>query len=240
MRVAVCDDNTTECKIISEYLKRYSEEHLLSYDVVEYSGGEQLLKDFADAPFFLAFLDIYMAGLSGVETAYRLREKNKSCAIVFTTSSPDFRAEGFEVGAVHYLMKPVSYDGICIAMERCSHLLPESERYISVITNRHTVQIRLKDIIYTEVYKNQILIHTTNGIFSVYLTLSDISAQLEDKRFLPCHRCYIVNMQYITEVLEGDFVLSNGEKIPIRKNGRQQTKEAYSDYLFRSVRDCTW
>ena len=240
MKIAVCDDNPSDCKTICEYLKKYSDEFMLDYEVAEYYNGEELLKVCADTPFGIVFLDIYMEGLSGVSLAYQLRAQEQHCAIIFTTSSPDFRADGFEVGAVHYLIKPITYDGVWTALERCKHLLLESERHFNVVTNRLTVKIRLRDVLFAEVYKNQVLIHTTSGIVSTYSTLSELLTLMNDRRFLMCHRCYIVNMKYITQLLEEDFLLSNGEKVPIRKNGRQQIKEWYGNYLFQSVKETVW
>ncbi len=236
MKIAVCDDMQQDCKAIAEYLLRYSKENMLNIEIEKFRSCEELLSAFSRYHFKIVFLDIYMGGISGVETAYKIRELDKDCAIIFITTSVDHRADGFEVGAVHYLVKPATYEGVRTALERCGRILAPEGKYFSILQNRNSVRVRMKDVIFAEVFGKEVLIHTANEKLKTYATLSKIAEYLTGDSFLMCHRCYIVNMRHITGVLDEDFVMDNGEKVPIRKNGRQKTKDEYSNYLFNSVR----
>ncbi len=236
MKIAVCDDQATDREKLSEYLTSYTHRLLLNVEIVPFRSGEELLCAFSKGAFQLIFLDIYMDGISGVETAFRIREKDPDCVLVFATSSPGFRAEGFDVGAIHYLIKPVTREGVEAVLSRCRRLIGEAMKQIEIMVDRRNVRVRMGDILYAEVYGKTVLIHTLEGALKTRITLGELAVLLEEASFLPCHRCYIVNMRYITEMEESDFVLENGACIPIRKNGRQKTKDAYIQYVFDAVR----
>lgn len=236
MRIAVCDDNNNDRKVLSEHIVSYAEKHLLDIEIEGLQSGEALIDSFSSLPFQMVFLDIYLDGISGVETAFKLREKDENCIIIFVTTSPDFRAEGFEVGAVHYLIKPASYEGVETALNRCRRIFDEAEKCFEITVERRMAKVRTRDVLYAEVYGKTVLIHTISGTLKTYTTLSEIAALLEGGPFITCHRCYIVNMNYVSELLEADFLLENGEKVPIRKNGRQKIKDEYLQYVFNRVR----
>ncbi len=235
MKIAVCDDMKYDCEILAKHISQYADEKMLDIKIKAFNSGIDLISDFLTEDYKIVFLDIYMNGFSGIETAYKIRDINRDCMIIFTTTSPDFRAEGFEVGAVHYLLKPLKYSNIEEALRRCSRLLLDSCKFINVTVDRHMVSVRLQDILYAEVYGKAVSIHTMNGVLKTYLTLAKLEAALTGT-FLKCDRSYIVNMQYITGMERGSFLLTNGERVPIRFNGRQKVKDSYNQYLLKSIR----
>lgn len=237
MKIAVCDDEETQRKKMSEYLVRYSEENMLYMEIDTFENGASLLTAFETSEYQIVFLDIYMKGISGVETAFNIRSQHEACAIVFITSSPDYRAEGFEVGATHYILKPVTYESLSTAMNRCKRLLSFEERFIVVTLERKPQKVRLKDVIYIEVYSKNVLLHTHESVLETRMPLVEIEQMLSGGSFLRCHRSFIVNMRLVVGVLEQDFLMKNNKKVPIRKNGSQKVKEEYNDYLFNSIRE---
>ena len=237
MKIAICDDESSEREKISDYLTRYSQEKMLDIERTMFDNAGELLTEFNKSPYQIIFLDIYMKGLLGIEAAFQIRERSEDCAIVLITTSPDFRAEGFDVGAAHYLLKPVTYANISQAMHRCTRFFTVEDRFILVQSERQPRRVCLSAVIYIEVFGKKILIHTIESIIETRTSLAEIEQMLGDSSFLRCHRCFIVNMGLIADILERDFLMKNGDKVPIRKNGGQKTKEAYRDFLFRSVRE---
>jgi len=121
-------------------------------------------------------------------------------------------------------------------LNKCVSLFTDYIRFIEVMANRLTVRILLKDIRFIEVLKNTCLIHTTSETVKSYCSLEVIEQQLGGSTFLRTHRSYIVNMRYIDDVAENDFVLKNGECVPIRRNDKLAVKQAHRDYLFSLAR----
>jgi two-component system, LytTR family, response regulator LytT len=236
LKITVCDDRESDRNRISEFVSRYAEKVMVDIEIDEYAGGEALLAAYQEWNYPIVFLDIFMEGLSGVATAYKIREKNADCMLIFTTESPDFMAAGFDLGATHYLLKPLTYKKVEEALNRCRRLFYENERYFCVMADRRTVQIRFRNVLYIEVYGKLVLIHTSDGVVKTYTPLGQIADMLSDGPFLQCHRCYIINMNYISGVLDDSFVLDNNETIPIRRKGRLELKDTYSRYFLNALR----
>lgn len=236
MKIAVCDDCAADRETLQQHLQILGDRQLLSMETIPFQSGEELIQAFEPGVFQLVFLDIYMTGITGVETAFRIREADPDCVIVFATTSPEHRAEGFDVGAVHYLIKPVTPEGVEAVLSRCRRLVGEAVKQIEIVVDRRNVRVRMGDILYAEVYGKTVLIHTLEGTLKTHITLGELAELLEEGPFLACHRCFIVNMRHVADMEESDFLLENGTRIPIRKNGRQKTKDAYIQYVFDAVR----
>lgn len=236
MRIALCDDESADRKKVANALTAYAQQHRLIFEIDEFEESTAFLAAFRQEPYPIVFLDIYMGDVSGVEAARQICSIDKNCAIIFVTSSPDFRAEGFEVAAVHYLMKPVGYAEIETAMNRCKRHFHLDDRFFFVLSDRRKIKLYFNDIVYIEVYGKKTLIHTLSTTIESRTPLAEIKKSLENGPFLQCHRCYIVNATMIRGISENEFLLKNSDAVPIRKNGRQEVKDAYSDFLFGTVR----
>ena len=106
MRIAVVDDIADERKLLCSRLAEQFARRGVHADLFEYENGESFLTAAKERPFTVVFLDIYMTGANGIETAKELRGFDSDCLLVFTTTSTDHALEGFRVRAMHYLVKP--------------------------------------------------------------------------------------------------------------------------------------
>ncbi|MGE4214717.1 MAG: LytR/AlgR family response regulator transcription factor [Anaerotignaceae bacterium] len=236
MHIGICDDCANDREILTRYIEQYMDTLHLDYTLSAFESGEDFLESVPTKEYDMVFLDIYMKEKTGVETARTLRETDQSCLIIFTTTSLDHALDGFEVGAVHYLVKPLRYEDVEVGLDRCKQLFAQAEKYIDVKTGHMVTRILLKDIIFAEVYGNTVLIHTKPEKIKAYLSLDELGKLLPMDIFLRCHRSYIVNMNFIASQDGSDFILKNGTKIPIPRKELQLMRKCYTDYLFNCVR----
>jgi len=236
LRIAICDDIQPDRELIKQYTETYCPNYRLSLELFFFENGEALLDSFAKMSYDIVFLDIYMCGKNGIDTARSIRDAGLKCLIIFTTTSPDYALEGFEVEAVHYLVKPLDYEQVEKALDRCRQLLTMSDNYIEIISNRLLVRVPLQDLIFAEVYGNLTVLHTVSGDLKTYMTLDELMLLLTDGEFVRCNRSYIVNMNFIAGMEKSDFILKNKQKIPISRKDKQQMKQRYANYLFSMVR----
>jgi len=239
MKIILCDDTASERKSICGHIEKYFREINCPVELFVYESADSLLKDYESLKakeIKLAFLDIYMPGLSGVELARKIRETDKEIVIVFTTSSPDHGLDGYSVKALQYLLKPIGYDALKDTLDDCMAIFADSLQYIEVIAERVAVKIPLKDITYIEIHAHYGLIHTVNDTIKCRITLDEIEKKLTGKTFLRTHRSFIVNMKFVKSVEDNDFILTTGETVPIRKNDKLKVKQAYMDYIFAQTR----
>jgi DNA-binding LytR/AlgR family response regulator len=235
MKIAICDDTAKDRRNINSHIKKYFKENSCLVELAVYNTGESFLKDWANGKskdVKIAFLDIYMPGINGVELAKVIRKTNEDMVIVFTTNSVDHGLDGYSVKAFQYLIKPVAYPEVEDVLNGCMARFADSLSYIEVISERLTFKILHKDILFIEMFNHDCWFHTTDSKIKSRLTLDEVQRQLDGSTFLKTHRSYIVNMRYIKSISKNDFVLTNGAMIPIRRNDKLAVKQVYIDYLF--------
>lgn len=236
MRIAVCEDQKSDRERLILCLEEELVSRKLEAQILVYGSGEALLEAAGQIPFHIYFLDIFMSGINGVTVAKNLRRQDKETAIVFITSSQDYYAEGFAVGAVHYLIKPFAKADISEALGRCLRQVGEKERYIELTVNRENRRILLSDLIWAESKDKVCYLHLYSGECRSYLQLDELERLLDDSRFLRCHRSYLVNMDEVTGFEKGDFCMTDAAKIPARQAERTRLRMEYENYLFEKMR----
>lgn len=236
MLIAVCDDQSKDRAGLAELLRALLEERRVAAELREYASGEALLAALDRDAFSVCFLDIFMEGISGVAAARHIRQRKLPTAIVFTTSSPDYMADGFEVGAVHYLVKPFTRGAVETALERCLYLAGEAERFVEVTVEREPRRVLLSALRYAEVRNNACTLFLTDGALVAYLSLEELSRLLDDPRFLRCQRSFLVNLDHVAELRGNDFLLADGARVPVSREGRGAMKARFEQYLFEKAR----
>lgn len=235
MLIAICDDNAADRNALVALCRQFFEQSAFHIDIRCYESGEAFLADPSACKAHILLLDIYMQGQDGIQLAYALRENGYGGVIVLVTSSEAHYKDGFSLGAVHYLVKPVFPGAFSEAMRRALALVAEEDRSITVSSNRRLIRIPVKNIIYAEVYGHQTHIHTTAGVISVAISLSELEHMLSDSRFIKCFRSFIVNMAYIECMQDNSFLMHGGASIPLAKRERNAIKDTYMAYIFRDV-----
>lgn len=236
MNIAICDDLEVDRKILTDMINRYFTELNSIVNITTYSNGEDLISNFNHQNFDLIFLDIYMYKLNGIDTAKEIRKKNYNSILVFITTSSDFALDAYDLDALQYVIKPLTYDKIKKILDKCLKQISANLHFIEILKDGYPVKIPLNDIYYIDVYDKTCYIHLKDKVLKTYSALAKLWESLENSSFLKCHRSYIVNMLYINEMLSNDFLLKNGEKIPISKSDKLNLKQTYLDFVFQQMR----
>ena len=165
-----------------------------------------------------------------METARKIRQRGIQTPLVFLTATPDFALESYDVHAFGYLLKPVSEEKLTALLRR---LLGHYDRpRVCVQWERQKRYLFLDEIIYVESQNHTIHIHLSSGeVLDSKEKLGDLESLL-DERFLRCHQSFLVNMSYIADV-DGDFILKDGTKIPIRIRQRKAIAEEYYRFFVK-------
>lgn len=118
-KIAICDDMEQDAQYIAAAVKKWAEQANVYADIHAFRSAEGFLFDYAaHKDYDILLLDIEMPSINGVELAKRVRRENEAVQIIFITGFPDFMAEGYEVSALHYLLKPVSFDKLSKVLNR--------------------------------------------------------------------------------------------------------------------------
>lgn len=232
MNIAICEDLERDARQLAELLARYRERNGVEFDVTTFRNGDELMRGYEPGRFQILFLDIYMDGVNGMEAAKRIRVADDGCELIFTTVSREHAMEGFAVRAAHYLSKPLEYEQIEEAMGRCREQVNRHARSIGLTVGSRPVRVRLRDILYVEVFGKSCMLHTVNGDMDTKLPIDELEQMLGGSPFLRCHRSYIVNLNHVRDVVEHRFILTNGDHalIPIRNYAAM--KKAFHEHNF--------
>jgi len=174
----------------------------------------------------LIFLDINMPEISGLSFAKSI---NKNIKVIFTTAYREYAIDGFNLQAVDYLLKPISFERLLQAVnkylgenpseiiENSSEIIPEKNDFIFVRSDRKMVKINFSEINYVESFSDYIKFHLNDKVIITRETISSIEAKLPKTDFLRVHRSFIVSISKI-ESFTNEFVEVNNKAIPISRS----------------------
>ena len=220
MNIAVCDDEAADRDAICVILNKYMKQNRYIGEIYPFESGEELLADFSLATYDVIFLDIYMTGISGIETAKRIRVIDPTCAIIFITSSSDYSLESYSVRGSAYVVKPIKDEDMQSALFQCRDIFMRNARYIGIHVDRADMKIPLIKIYFVESKANYVFFHTGTDDYMTRMSLDEVEQQLGGKPFYRCHQSYIVNTNHVDKLGSNDVLMRSGDKVPIRKNGR--------------------
>ena len=238
MRIAIVDDLAAERAMLKDRLEQQLHRRNVLADILEYESSEKFLEAARKAPFTAAFLDIYMNGMTGMEAAKELRKTDTDCLLVFTTTSTDHALEGFQVRALHYLVKPFTEEDIDALTDELLARVPQPEKFMTLRVDGSEFRLRYRDIVYAEHFAHMIYVHTT-----VQKTLatrqpfkSFIAPLKDDTRFFVCGRGVIVNLEHAEDLEGSAFRMADGSRVFVSQDLLKSARQALMEFLLQRGR----
>ena len=213
-RIAICDDMEEDVKYISSMVNMWAEKESITVAIETFPSAESFLFRYAEQKAFdILLLDIEMPSMSGIELAKRIRKENDAVQIIFITGYTDYIAEGYEVFALHYLVKPLSETKLFEVLNRAVLKIRKNEKALFLSLAGEMVRIPIYEIKYLEVQQNYVTVHSKKD-YTVKKTLGEFEREL-DERFYRMGRSFIVNLSCIDKITKTDVFLSDGSVIPL-------------------------
>lgn len=200
INLAVVEDDDRDAELLQKYLKRYSEEENVTFNVRRFRSGKELLEGYLSV-YSVIFMDIQMPGMNGMDAATELRKLDKTVSLIFITNMVQYAQRGYEVDAVSFLLKPINYYDLFMRVKKALE--------IALANQPHTFTIALPDglcsvstdkLMYVEVAGHTLKYHFVGEVLELSGSLSKVEAQLQPYGFLRCNSCYLVNPKHITGV----------------------------------------
>ncbi len=218
--IGICEDDLAQQNYLEKCIKKWADKRGQKILIHKFVSGEQFLFEYEDMPNFdLLILDIQLIHMTGMELAREIRLKNKSVKIVFLTGVADYAIEGYEVGAVRYLLKPLK-PGV---LEELLDVLCEEMRYTQeesflYVKNGQTYRVPYHHIIYVEANGHYCKLITSGGVHEWKASFSGISGDFIGQGFGILKRGLLVNLRFVSRITKTDCVLENGEILPVAKS----------------------
>lgn len=228
-RIAVCDDCEADLEYVCGFLNIWAEKRDVTVQTDTFSSAESFLFHYAeDKGFDLLLLDVEMSAMDGVTMAKRIRRDNEAVQIVFITGYSDYIAEGYEVSALHYLMKPVKKEKLFAVLDRALEKQKQNERYLNLELSGELLRLPFYEIRYLEVRQNYVTVYA-KGEYTVKRTLSDFEKEL-DNRFFRAGRSIILNLKCVQRVTKKEVFLSDGTVLPLPRGSYEALNRAIIAY----------
>ena len=228
IKIAILEDEEKHQKLLNEGLLRYGSENNYPLDIHIFTNAVSFLETYS-TDYDAVFIDVKMPYINGMDAAHMLREKDEKVTIIFVTSLVQYAVEGYSVNAFDYLVKPFSYEALAMTMTRLMRHLPRSEAYMFLPMLEGNIRVAPSQIVYLETSGHQVIYHLINKTYTRYISFKTACAELKDKGFSECNRCYFVNLRFVRSI-KGYTVDVNGEELQISQPRKKSFLADVADF----------
>ena len=223
------DDEAEQIQILTSYLERYGQEHDTGFHISEFSGGLAFLNDVRTV-FDIVFMDIEMPYKNGMEAAAEMRKLNTESCLIFVTNMAPYAVKGYEVDAIDFLVKPVSYSVFSFKLAKAiTRAEKRSHTELTIRLKNGIVRFQVSDIRYVQVDQHHIFYHTANGRQEAWGSLLQAEESLKPFGFSRCSSSCLVNLRCVSKVINNEVYLGD-EVITLSRGKKKQFMDDLNQY----------
>lgn len=235
IRVAVTEDEKEYRDKLKEYLERYGKEKGCVIEVDFYTDGDGLVEEY-HLQYDIIFMDIQMKFMDGISAAQEIRRVDPEVVIIFITNMDQYATRGYEVDAMDYVLKPVSYFMFSQKLDRAViRMQNRHAKYLLVDVKGGMVKLDLNQVCYVESQGHNLIFHTLTGELTGTGAMKDYENKLKGYDFFRCNKGLLVNLRFV-DGISGGSVEVNGEMLAIGRTRKTQFLEALTDYMSKVVK----
>ena len=245
MYFAIVDDLEADRENLKDMIRKDCAAHQTEAEFLLYDSGEAFLAEFRPGLCEAVFLDVLMDGISGIETARKIRETERRLPIIIITTEPDFALDGFDAHVTDFLVKPLTQEKLAWCLQELrDYVVSPSYVEIREAAGQGSAipkRVVLDDILYVRSDNHCVLIHTVSGDIRARTTFHNFLSLLpKTGRFYVCGRGLAVNFSLTRDVSDGILHFKNGEQFPFSRRKQQDILQAFMNYTFSCTRKGGW
>lgn len=225
-RIAIVEDQASDAQRLQNALSQYEQEKQVVFTCKHWKSAENFLEQY-DHQYDIIFMDIRLPGMDGMQAARQLRQKDHAVLLVFLTSLAQYAVEGYEVEAIDYILKPITYSALRLKLPRLLRRCATEEKELLIQSVDQYVKLCPRDLLYVEIFDHHIQYMTQNGVIRAYGTLKEVEDALP-KEFFRVNNQTIVNLRCVTSV-DGDNVTVGGREFSLSRRRKKSFLEALHD-----------
>lgn len=223
--ISIVEDNDEDYLNLKDSLDRYVKESSFDYCLTRYLSGQDFLDHYPEGQNNIIFMDIEMPGINGVETSRLIRKRDDKAVLIFVTNLAQYAIQGYEVEALDFVLKPVTYPTFRMKLSRALKIALREQEYVFKLEDGgQTSFLNSSDIYYVETYGHLLIFHTKKGEIRTYMamrTLEHIIKENNIHNLARCNTSFVVNLKYVTKI-SGLDVYINNDKLTISRPRRKE------------------
>ena len=228
-KIAICDDDQDQIEYISSVVSAWGRQNSCACDIKIFNSAEAFLFEYEDNKAYdILLLDVEMKSITGIELAKRIRKDNNRSEIIFITSHFEFVGEGYEVDALHYLIKPIDEDKLMQVLNKAADKLSAEPAFVVISCEDGTIRLYESDILYVEAFLHYIVIHTKDKEYRIKESISAFEEKLSGD-FYRIHRSYVVSLKHITRISRTSVNIGKTE-LPLSRGKYDDINRAFIEH----------
>jgi len=226
-RVAICDDEQECLEQLKTIVDIWSAQSAHPCEVRSFNSAEAFLFAYEDdRAYDILLLDVQMGNVSGIELAKRIRADNNRAEIVFITSHFEFVGEGYEVDALHYLVKPISEQKLMEVLSKAAARLAVEPPSVVISCEGELVKLYESEILYAESFLHYLSIHTKEREYKIKESMAVFESRLSDD-FYRIHRSYLVSLKSVTRISRSSVTVDGRIELPVARGRYDEINRAF-------------
>lgn len=229
IQIAIVEDEKSYSDILLQYLDRYEQNTGTQMKVTVYTNGLDFLGE-ASQGFDIVFLDISLPVMNGMEVAEQFRRIDSTAVLIFITQMAQYAVRGYEVDAMDYIVKPVTYPHFSIKLHKACRILNDRDSWYMVPTTDGMIRLQISSIYYIESQKHYMLFYTSQGQYQARITMKTLETCLRPHHFARPNNSFLLNLKYV-QVIRRNVVELQGHTFSITRSYKKQFLDELTLYL---------
>lgn len=230
IQIAIVEDEDTYANQLTKYIERYQKESKTRIHITRFRDGDEIVEKYT-GEFDIILMDIQMRFMDGMTAAEEIRKMDSQVIIMFITNMTNYAIQGYQVDAMDYVLKPITYFAFSKKLERAIRRLAKKEEHIVTITTTDCViRLPMSDIYYVESEGHNLVWKTKKGDFRMRERMQDAENKLGEYGFFRSNKGYLVNLEYVDSVKDGCCIVG-GEKLLISRARKADFMKALTQYI---------
>ncbi len=236
LEIAIVEDEENYRNTLCEYLKKYSLETGEEIHISTFADGDEIVENYK-AKYHIILMDIEMQFMNGMDTARKIREVDTAVIIIFITNMARYAIQGYEVDALDYVLKPISYFAFFQKIQRAiGRMKKRKEHYINIVSKKGVNKVPVSEIGWIESEGHRLIYHTKDQVYESTLnSMKEIENALKEFGFFRCNKGYLVNLAHVRAIRDGWAILTYGQ-VMISRSKKMEFQKALTAYAGETVK----